>query len=221
MNGVARFFDAIAGRYERSYALAAGESRRRMAAVLHELPSPPARVLDLGVGTGRELTALLDGGYIPTGVDISERMLERCARRARPVALVHADLWRPLPFAANSFDAAIALHGTLVHCPDDGALGGLSRELARLVKARGPWIAEVPSPEWLQRLDAMALHAERSVRRTGPHSCVYEDHVAGAAVQARVFAEEEWREALAPQWTVRIDQLGECEWRVVATRTEF
>ena len=100
------FFDAIAGRYERVYALSSTESRRRMDRVLGDLPPPPARILDLGVGTGRELTALLDAGHLPTGVDASRAMLERCARRARPVPLVHADFWAtPLPFAAGSFEA--------------------------------------------------------------------------------------------------------------------
>ena len=213
----ARFFDAIAGRYERSYALSSDESRRRMIQVLRELPPPPARVLDLGVGTGRELAALLDAGYVPIGVDISRRMLERCARRARPIALVHADLWHPLPFAANSFDAAVALHGTLAHSPNEGALARLALDLARVVKAGGQWIVEMPSPAWLERLGATDDAAEWSVRHTGPNQCVYEDHVVGERIEARVFSEQEWRAALAPHWTLRIQPLGDCEWSVVAT----
>jgi SAM-dependent methyltransferase len=213
------FFDAIAGRYERSYALAADESRRRMAAVLGELPTPPARVLDLGVGTGRELTTLLDAGYLPTGIDISKRMLERCARRARPVPLVRADLWQPLPFSKGSFDAAVALHGTLVHSPDGGALARLACELARVVNAGGRWVVEIPSPAWLERLeDVTGNRSDWGLRRTAADACVYEDHVVGAAVEARVPSEEQWRTALAPNWTVRINPLGECEWQVVATR---
>lgn len=215
---VARFFDAIAGRYERSYALEADESRTRMAGIIRELPPPPARVLDLGVGTGRELTALLDAGYAPTGIDISKRMLERCARRSRPIALIHGDLWQPLPFPPDSFEAVIALHGTLVHSPDEGALTRLARELARLVKTGGRWVVEVPSPAWLRQLDTMGEQADHAVRRTGPLLCVYEDHVVGARVEARVFSDEQWRVALAPNWTVRLDALGDCEWRVVATR---
>src|SRR5260370_31624527 len=133
-NDGARFVDAIAGRYERAYALPAAESRRRMPRVVGVLPSPPARVLDLGVGTGRELTALRDGGYTPTGVDASRAMLERCARRARAVRTVHANFWRaPLPFEDASFDAAVALHGTLAHTPDAAAMGRLACELARIV----------------------------------------------------------------------------------------
>ena len=54
----AHFFDAIAGRYERAYSLPSDESRRRLRGVLATLPASPARVLDLGVGTGRELSRL-------------------------------------------------------------------------------------------------------------------------------------------------------------------
>jgi len=214
----ARFFDAIAGRYEWSYALSPDAARRRMARVGRELPQPPARALDLGVGTGRELTALLDAGFAPTGVDVSREMLARCARRARPVELVHADFWEPLPFARESFDAAVALHGTLAHAPDDTALTRLARELARVVRTGGVWIAENPSPAWLERVDALPKSGDRSVRRTGPQTCVYEDHVAGASVEARVPSETQWRESLGRDWIVRIDPLGDAELLVVATR---
>ncbi len=105
-----RFFDGIAGRYERVYGLPSAESRRRMTRVLGELPAAPARILDLGVGTGRELSALLDAGYHPTGVDLSPAMLARCARRSRPVDLVEADFWRPLPFDDASFDVVFSQH---------------------------------------------------------------------------------------------------------------
>lgn len=215
---VTRFFDAIAGRYERSYALSVDDSRRRMARVLFELPRAPARVLDLGVGTGRELTALLDAGHVPTGVDVSREMLERCARRSRPVPLVHGDFWQRMPFADGSFDAAVALHGSLAHPPDTDALARLARELARVVRAQGAWIVETPSSAWLERIDRLPRERDRRVRRTGPQTCVYEDHVVGASVEAYVPTDAQWRDALGQDWSVRIDALGETEWLVVAKR---
>jgi ubiquinone/menaquinone biosynthesis C-methylase UbiE len=215
---VARFFDAIAGRYERSYALQASESRRRMDRVVSELPPPRARVLDLGVGTGRELTALLDAGHEPTGVDVSREMLERCARRTREVPLVQADFWQPLPFDDASFDAAVALHGTLAHAPDEDALARMAGELARVVRSGGTWVVEAPSPTWLERVDALPQGGERGVRRTGAQTCVYEDYVVGASVEARFLSDEQWREALSRHWSVRIDGLGESEWLIVARR---
>jgi SAM-dependent methyltransferase len=217
-DSAARFFDAIAGRYERAYALPTGESRRRMARVLRELPPSPARVLDLGVGTGRELTALLDGGYAPTGVDVSHAMLERCARRSRPVPLVEADFWGPLPFGDASFDAALALHGTLAHAPDEEAIPRLALELARVVRPGGVFIAEAPSPPWLDRMASAPDAADRRVRRTGPGTCRYEDTVTGASIEARVLSEDRWIAALSPAWRARVERLDEVEWLVLAER---
>jgi len=211
--GARAFFDAIAGRYERSYAPSAAESRDRMTRVLSELPPAPARVLDLGVGTGRELSALLDAGHDPTGVDVSAQMLARCARRARPVALVEADFWAPLPFADAAFDAAIALHGTLAHPPDDASIAALGAELARVVRVDGVLLVEVPSPAWLDR----AANDARVVR-TGATTAVYADPATGAEIETRLLPREAWEAALAPRWTARVEPRGDAEWLVVARR---
>jgi SAM-dependent methyltransferase len=209
-----RFFDAIAGRYEREYALPADESRVRMERVRRALPPPPARVLDLGVGTGRELTALLDAGYEPTGVDVSEAMLERCGRRARPVPLLLCDFWEPLPFEDGSFDAAMALHGTLAHPPDHAAVRRLARELARVVRRGGAFVAEVPAPAWIER-----AAGDARVRRTGPDTATYADPVTGARIEARLLSDTAWAAALGPAWTTRVEPVGDGEWLVVAVST--
>jgi SAM-dependent methyltransferase len=213
------FFDAIAGRYERAYALPSAESRRRMGRVLAALSPAPARVLDLGVGTGRELSALLDAGHSPTGLDASRAMLERCARRARPVPLVRADFWQaPLPFDEATFDAALALHGTLAHPPDGTAVARLAHELARIVRPGGVFVAEVPSPGWLDRLPSLPVEADRRARRTGPKTCIYEDLVAGVSIEANLLDEADWRAALEPDWETRVESVDELELLVVAHR---
>jgi SAM-dependent methyltransferase len=214
----ARFFEAIASRYDRVYGLPSSESRLRMARVIAELPRT-CNVLDLGVGTGRELTALLDAGHSVTGVDVSPAMLERCRRRARPVPLVQADFWQSLsPFEPGVFDAAIALHGTLAHPPDEGALGRLAAELARLVRIGGRFVAEVPAPVWMERIESLPAAPGRRVRRTGPGRCLFEDLVTGVAIEARTYDAAWWREALLPRWDARVSSLGELEWLIVAER---
>jgi len=213
------FFNGIASRYDRAYALSAADSRRRMRRVLAELPPPPARVLDLGVGTGREIAALLDAGYGLTGVDASTEMLERCARRARPIALLCLNFWRPpFPFDDNAFDAAIALHGTLAHPPDEKALTRLARELARIVRPGGRFVAEVPSPAWLDRVDSLPRATDRRIQRTGPRTCTCEDLVVGARIEATVADESEWTAALRPDWQPRVQLIDEIEWFVTALR---
>jgi SAM-dependent methyltransferase len=215
----ARFFDAIAGRYERAYALPTAESRRRMERVVKALPSPPGPVLVLGVGTGRELPALLDAGYEPTGFDVSREMLARCARRARPIPLVEGDFYRdPLPFAPDEFVAAVALHGTLAHPPSVEAMGALAAELARVVRRGGRMVAEVPAPAWLDKMASASVGDDRRVRRTGDRTCVYEDLVTGATIEALLLDAPAWRSAFEGAFRVSIEPAGELEWFVVADR---
>ena len=141
------FFDAIASRYDRVFSRPRDESRPRMARLL-SLLGPPRDVLDLGVGTGRELSELLDAGHRVVGVDVSEKMLALCNQRARPIRCVLADFWRGLPFGDASFDAVIALFGTLAHARRAGALDDLAREALRVLRPGGLFFAEAPTPAW-------------------------------------------------------------------------
>ena len=214
----AEFFETIARRYDRVYGLDSAATRTRMVAVLRVLPAAPARVLDLGVGTGRELGALQDAGYEVTGLDASPAMLALCARRARPVPLVQADLWSPLPFADGSFDAVIALHGTLAHPPPNHeAHPVLARELGRVLRPGGVLVAEVPSNEWLRRIEVVVAGDARLVR-TANDRLVHEDRAAGVAVEAVVPTDEEWRAAFEPAFVVTFEALGDAERRLVAQK---
>jgi len=214
------FFDAIASRYDRAYAPEARDSRARMRRVLAELP-PKSRVLDLGVGMGRELSALLDAGHAPTGLDASPEMLARCARRARPVPLVLADFWDALPFGDATFDAAVALHGTLAHPPnaDASAHARLGAELARVLAPNGVFVAEVPSRAWLERVASggEVYDGDRAVRRTGDDTCVFEDLVNGASIVAWIPPDARWSSLLGPRFAVTATSFGD-ELLVVARR---
>jgi len=215
----ARFFDAIAGRYDRVYALPAAESRRRMIRILRELPPAPVRVLDLGVGPGRELTALLDRGYEPTGLDVSPRMLAICARRARRIPLVLANFWQPpLPFADATFGAAIALHGTLAHLPSEATVTGFVRELGRVIVRGGRFLAEVPTIAWLDAASSVPPTDERRVTRTGTQTCLFEDAVARTSIETRLLEASEWRETFSPLWEARLEAMSPIEWLIVAER---
>jgi phosphatidylethanolamine/phosphatidyl-N-methylethanolamine N-methyltransferase len=90
------------------------------------------RVLELGVGTGKNVPHYRDGWRV-TGIDLSPRMLDQAAGRAKragvEVALLLGDA-PALPFPDASFDTAVA---TFVFCsvPDPVlGLGEADRVLA-------------------------------------------------------------------------------------------
>jgi SAM-dependent methyltransferase len=169
------------------------------------------------VGTGRELGALQDAGYEPTGLDASEAMLAICGRRARPVPLVHADFWVALPFPDGSFAACVALHGTLAHPASVGDYGRLGRELARVLAPGGVFVAEVPSPALFARTGEVASATGRLIRVDATRFR-HEDEVLGAAVEGFMLADEDWKNAFSPELTVEVQEAGEAERLVVARR---
>jgi SAM-dependent methyltransferase len=142
------FFDAIAPRYDRVFAREPADLRAHVDRALSAIGEGARDVLDLGVGTGLELPRLLDAGHRVVGVDVSPEMIALCNKRSRPIRCVEHDFWSSLPFEDASFDAVIALFGSLAHAPDDHALARLGREVKRVLREGGVFFAEVPSPSW-------------------------------------------------------------------------
>jgi SAM-dependent methyltransferase len=208
------FFDAIARRYDRVYALSGSVSRERMMRVLSAIAGK-TRVLVLGIGTGRELPALLDAGHDVVGLDVSPEMVAICNQRSRTVPIVMADFWAPLPFEAARFDAVLALHGTLAHPPAAAALQGLACEIARVLAPGGVLVAEVPAGEALASV--VDLEGGRRVTRTSDTTFLHEDTATGATIEGIALDAAGWRAALRPL-DARTEILGAAEHLVVATR---
>jgi SAM-dependent methyltransferase len=68
-----------------------------------------ARVLELGCGGGTRETRELAARFHVTGVDLSERQLERAGRRVPDAAFLHGD-FTSIELAAGSFDAVVAFY---------------------------------------------------------------------------------------------------------------
>ena len=132
-NRIAPMYDAMEAITERT---AFGAWRQELWATV-----PASRVLEVGVGTGKNLSFYPPGAQM-TAIDLSDRMLARARQRAAALG-VHADLRlmdaQHLEFPDNAFDAAVA---TFVFCSVPDAIAGL-RELGRVVRSAGDiWLLE-------------------------------------------------------------------------------
>jgi demethylmenaquinone methyltransferase/2-methoxy-6-polyprenyl-1,4-benzoquinol methylase len=98
-------FDRIAPVYDAMNRLMSGGLDQRWRRITAEAAVGPGdRVLDACCGTGDLAVAALAAGGRVTGLDFSERMLERAARKSRSVEWTRGDAL-DLPFGDGSFDA--------------------------------------------------------------------------------------------------------------------
>ena len=109
-----------------------------------QLPNPPARIADLGCGTGTLSVLLAEVGHDVVGVDFSPRMVEAATRKAEGVAgvrFLQADAFAP-PLIEASYDVVLCRH-VLWAMPDPAV--ALTRWISllapagRLLLVEGQW----------------------------------------------------------------------------------
>jgi ubiquinone/menaquinone biosynthesis C-methylase UbiE len=111
------------------------------------LPEPPARVTEMGCGTGTLSVLLADEGFVVDGVDFSPEMLRRAEAKAAGragVRFVRGDASRP-PLPHGAYDVVLSRH-VLWAMPDPpDALrkwAALLRPGGRLLLVEGFWSNE-------------------------------------------------------------------------------
>jgi ubiquinone/menaquinone biosynthesis C-methylase UbiE len=145
--GEANEWDVAAASFddEPDHGLRDPELRSSWRALLtRHLPDPPARVLDLGCGTGTLSVLLASMGFTVTALDSSAGMLAQAKAKAEhegvPVELVHGDA--AAPPVAGGFEVLLCRH-LLWALPDPAAALARWRRLVRpggrMVLIEGRW----------------------------------------------------------------------------------
>ena len=139
-------FDRIAPVYDvMNRVMTAGLDGRWRRETATAAVSPGDRVLDLCCGTGDLALASARAGGQVTGLDFSERMLERARRKSGEIEWVQGDALA-LPFEDDSFDAATVGFGVR-------NLEDLDRGLAELARVLHPGgrlgVLEITRPQGL------------------------------------------------------------------------
>lgn len=113
---VRRYWDGEAATFDREpdHGLGDPDTRRAWRDLLVErLPTPPARVLDVGCGTGSLGLLLAEQGYEVSGIDLSPAMVEqaraKCEAAGHSIPLAVMDAAHP-HFSDARFDAILCRH---------------------------------------------------------------------------------------------------------------
>jgi demethylmenaquinone methyltransferase/2-methoxy-6-polyprenyl-1,4-benzoquinol methylase len=145
-DAVRSMFDRISPVYDAmNRTMTMGLDQRWRRATVAAVVQPGDRVLDACCGTGDLAVAALQSGATVTGVDFSERMLERARHKSDEIEWLQGDAEK-LPFEDASFDAATVGFGVR-------NLADLERGLAELRRVLRPGgrvaILEITKPSGL------------------------------------------------------------------------
>jgi 2-polyprenyl-3-methyl-5-hydroxy-6-metoxy-1,4-benzoquinol methylase len=115
--------------------------------LLRVLASRQARILDIGCGTGRLLSALKLGGFQDLhGVDISDQAVEICRNKGLPVQHI-GSIQEIRPTAVGDrFDLVILSH-VLEHIPKEGAIPTLRHIRQEVLSKDGNLVVIVPNAQ--------------------------------------------------------------------------
>jgi SAM-dependent methyltransferase len=135
---------------------------------------PPARVLDLGGGTGEAAAALRQRGYDAHCVDVSPRMCALARERHAGLPVIHGDMLEVFDLVRGPLALAYCVGGTLCELADVAQVADVLAQLADLCRPGGTLVFQVPN------FDHLAAQAERlraEAAEVAPSDVTYGDLV--------------------------------------------
>lgn len=214
---IREWWDRDASTYDRSASHAMTdpvEAAAWRAALQRFLPTPPARVLDVGAGTGALSLLAAELGHRVTAVDLSPGMLDRARAKADAqgleieFAVGPAELPPPGPF-----DAVIERH-MLWTAPDPVGSLRAWREVApggRVILFEGAW----GTPGMVERAREVAIRVARRIFGMPPdHHAPYDPEILSSLPLVGLASPRPIVDALvAARWrAVRLYRLRDVEW---------
>ena len=127
-------YDRIGERYAQELGMTLQELRSRQVSYLMTALPCGSALLDLGCGAGTPTTKRLAEHFTVTGVDISQRQVERARRDVPEATFIRADM-TSLRLSRCSFDAVTAFF-SIFHVPRDEQ-PDLLRTIAAWLRANG------------------------------------------------------------------------------------
>lgn len=124
------------------------------------LPHPPARVADLGCGTGTLTRLLVDEGFTVDGLDLSPEMIRRARAKVPEATFCVGDASSPA-LSTATFDVVLSRH-VLWAMPDPEA--AFARWVA-LLKPGG--VVVLVEGKWATGAGLTAIESEQIVRASG------------------------------------------------------
>jgi ubiquinone/menaquinone biosynthesis C-methylase UbiE len=187
------------------------------AALLSLLPPAPARVLDVGAGTGSMSLLTAELGHDVTALDLSLGMLERADRKASDRGLQIDFVVGPAEEPPlGSFDVVMARHLLWTLPAPAEALTAWRRAVrddGRLVLFEGSWAGEGP---WAGAMDTIASSAERLMGVRDDHHAPYPPGVVDRLPLRDASSPAPFVEAVrSAGWSrIRLVRLRDVEWSV-------
>ena len=105
------------------------------------LPGPPARVLDVGCGTGHYSGALVAKGYNTTGIDLDPAMIAY-AQEHYPAAAFHVMNMLDIAELGRTFDGVACIGNTAAHLTQ-AEFAGFVETVRGATALGGPWVLQV------------------------------------------------------------------------------